>query len=133
LSNNRDPREITIMVDKKIRKKKISMILSRSSKEERRAPEGLEAGARGEEEDVKRQGRMMTAVNRGKIKIIIEIETAKSSKVLLLHRKIDLKIHGSSTIMLIVMTRLMLQVDFGVEAGEAAVLQGKKDSEGPMM
>jgi len=38
LSNNRDPREITIMVDKKIRKKKISMILSRSSKEERRAP-----------------------------------------------------------------------------------------------
>jgi len=35
--------------------------------------------------------------------------------------------------MLIVMTRLMLQVDFGVEAGEAAVLQGKKDSEGPMM
>lgn len=133
MSNNRDPREITIMVDKKIRKKKISMILSRSSKEARRAPEGLEAGARGVEKAVKRQGRMMTAVSRGKIKIIIEIETAKSSKVLLLHRKIDLKIHGSSTIMLIVMTRLMLQVDFGVEAGEAAVLQGKKDSEGPMM
>lgn len=100
---------------KKIRKKKISMILSRSSRETTSLKE--EEGVGKTEAGVVLKGRM-TIELRDKIKMI-EIEMVKSNML----REKNLKIHGSNTTMLTVIILQMVAMDIAHAEGVEEVVE----------